>query len=400
MESNTIGSPGQEQSEPAATLISVRHLLNYLQRVKDGRKRRGIRFPLEIILALFILGKLCGENKVYGIADWAQQRSTYLIEMLDLKLKRKRLPHHSTYRRVLSETINADELEQILGEYLAQLPQNGQEVVIVIDGKTVRGTITRDDPFGLHLLAAYLPGEGIVLMQMVVEKDKENEIVVAPKLLKCLDLRDKVVIGDAMHTQRQLSIQIVDAGGDFVWIVKDNQPQTRQAIEQLFAPEKSVPGLGCPPMDFGSAKTVGKQAGRLEERQITVSSLLKDYLDWPYVEQVFKLERRFTTLATGEVETEVQYGLTSLSAREASPDRLLGIIRSEWGIENGLHYRRDVTFQEDHTRMTDKQMGRVMAMINNLVISLVNIQGFANHAHARRVFNASPAKAIALICGL
>jgi predicted transposase YbfD/YdcC len=400
MESNTNNHTGQGSVQPAATIINVEHLLSYLQRVKDRRKRRGIRYPLEIILALFILAKLCGENKVYGIADWAQQRSEYLIETLELKLKRQRLPHHSTYRRILTDEINADELEGIVSEYLAQLPKRGQEVVIVIDGKTVRGTITRDDPFGLHLLAAYLPGEGIVLMQMVVEKDKENEIVVAPKLLKCLDLRDKVVIGDAMHTQRQLSIQIVDAGGDFVWIVKDNQPQTRQAIEQLFAPEKSVPGLGCPPMDFGSAKTVGKQAGRLEERQITVSSLLKDYLDWPYVEQVFKLERRFTTLATGEVETEVQYGLTSLSAREANPERLLGIVRSEWGIENGLHYRRDVTFQEDHTRMTNQQMGRVMAMINNLVISLVNIQGFANHAHARRVFNASPAKALALICGL
>ena len=79
-------------------------------------------------------------------------------------------------------------------------------------------------------------------MQMVVEKDKENEIVVAPKLLKCLDLRNKVVMGDAMHTQRQLSIQIVRPGGDFVWIVKDNQANTRQAIEQLFAPEKSIPG--------------------------------------------------------------------------------------------------------------------------------------------------------------
>jgi predicted transposase YbfD/YdcC len=353
-----------------------------------------------MILALFILGKLCGENKVYGIADWVQQRSAYLIETLDLKLKRQCLPHHSTYRRVLTEEIDADELDQILSEYLAQLPQNGQEVVIAIDGKTVRGTITREDPFGLHLLAAYLPGEGIVLMQMVVEKDKENEIVVAPKLLKCLDLRNKVVIGDAMHTQRQVSIQIVEAGGDFVWIVKDNQAKTRQAIEQLFAPEKPVPGLGCPPMDFHSAKTIGKQAGRIEERQLIVSSLLKDYLDWPYQEQVFKLERRFTTLATGEVECEVHYGLTSLSALEASPKRLLEIVRSEWGIESSLHYRRDVTFQEDQTRMTDKNMGRVMAMINNLVISLLNWQGFYNHAHARRVFNASPAKALALIRGL
>jgi predicted transposase YbfD/YdcC len=400
MESNTNGNMGQEQAQSTAKIIHIGHLLSYLMRVNDGRKRRGLRYRLEIILALFILAKLCGENKVYGIADWVQQRSEYLIETLDLKLKRQRLPHHSTYRRILTDEINADELEIIVSEYLAQLPKRGQEVVIVIDGKTVRGTITREDPFGLHLLAAYMPGEGIVLIQMVVEKDKENEIVVAPKLLKCLDLRNKVVIADAMHTQRQISVQIVEAGGDFVWIVKDNQANTRQAIEQLFAPEKPVPGLGCPPMDFRSAQTVEKQAGRIEERRITVSSLLNDYLDWPYLGQVFKLERRFTSLATGEIESEVRYGLTSLTAQKASPKQLLSIVRSEWGIENGLHYRRDVTFQEDQTRMTNKNMGRVMTTINNLVISMLNSQGFNNHAQARRVFNASPGKALALICGL
>jgi len=400
MESSTNCNKGQAEAQPSAKIINVEHLLSYLQRVKDGRKRRGKRYQIEVILALFILAKLCGENKVYGIADWVQQRSEYLIETMGLKLKRKRLPHHSTYRRILTDEINGDELEVIMDEYLAQLPKNGQDVVIVIDGKTVRGTITAEDPFGLHLLAAYLPGEGIVLMQMMVEKDKENEIVVAPKLLKCLDLRGKVVIGDAMHTQRAVSAQIVESGGDFVWIVKDNQAHTRQAIEQLFAPEQPIPGLGCPPMDFQSTRTVEKQAGRIEERLITVSSLLNDYLDWPHLGQVFKLERRFTTLATRQVETEIQYGLTSLTAQQASPKRLLSIVRSEWGIENGLHYRRDVTFQEDQTRITNKAMGRAMAIINNLVIGLINSQGFDNHAHARRVFNAAPAKALALIGGL
>jgi len=395
MEFSTEGSQ-TEQAE--GKIIDVRHLMAYLAKVKDGRKRRGMRYRLEIILVLFILAKLCGQNKIYGIADWLQQQSEYLIRAL--KLKYKRLPHHSTYRRVLAEEIDGDELERVVGDYLSQLPRKGQDTVIVIDGKTVRGTITLEDPFGLHLLAAYLPGEGIVLMQMVVEKDKENEIVVAPRLLECLDLRQKVVIGDAMHTQRQLSIQIVAAGGDFVWMVKDNQANTRKAIEQLFAPEQPRPGFGCPPMDFRSAKTTEKQAGRLEERTLTVSSLLNDYLDWPHLAQVFKLERRFTCLATGVVETEVQYGLTSLTAQKADPKRLLKIVRSEWGIENGLHYRRDVTFQEDQTRMTVKRGARVMATINNLVISLINSQGISNHAHARRVFNACPAKALALISGL
>jgi predicted transposase YbfD/YdcC len=396
MESTIKEEPVLEPGRSEAQIINVGDLLSYLKRIKDGRKRRGIRYGLTTILVIFILAKLCGQNKIYGIADWAKQRSTYLTTAL--KLKWKRLPHHSTYRRVLTEEVDEDELEQIMGEYLSQLPKKGQDVVLVIDGKTVRGTITREDPFGLHLLAAYLPGEGIVLLQMVVEKDKENEIVVAPKLLASLDLRNKVVTGDAMHTQRQLSIQIVAAGGDFVWIVKDNQPETRQAIELLFAPEPPpLPGSGRLPKDFRSAKTVEKQVGRLEERSITTSSLLNEYLDWPHLGQVFRLERRTTCLATGRVECEVQYGLTSLSAQAASPERLLGVVRSEWGIESGLHYRRDVTFQEDQTRMTQKPMGRVMAIINNLVIGLLNNQGYDNHAHARRVFDAFPDQALALI---
>lgn len=398
MESSTKEPQANPTEQPEVKIINLHHLLSYLRQVKDGRKRRGKRYSLEVILVLFILAKLCGQNKIYGIADWAQQQSAYLIGALGLKYKR--LPHHSTYRRVLTDEVEGDDLERMMAEYLSQLPRHGRDIVIAIDGKTVRGTISAEDPFGLHLLAAYLPGEGIVLMQMVVEKDKENEIVVAPKLLECLDLRDKVVIGDAMHTQRQLSIQIVAAEGDFVWIVKDNQANTRKAIEQLFAPEKPRPGFGCPAMDFRSAKTTDKQAGRIEERTLTVSSLLNDYLDWPHLSQVFKLERRFTYLSTGMVETEIQYGLTSLTPQEADPKRLLTIVRSEWGIENGLHYRRDVTFQEDQTRMTQKAMGRVMAIINNLVISLINHQGYTNHAHARRIFNACPAKALSLLCGL
>ena len=260
MECNTKEETKKEQTLEAK-IINVGDLYSYLLRVKDGRKRRGIRYGLRTILIVFILAKLCGQNKIYGIAEWAQQRNEYLSAVL--QLKRKRLPHHSTYRRILADYINAEELEQIVGEYLSQLPRKGMDVVVAIDGKTVRGTITQEDPFGLHLLAAYLPGEGIVLMQMAVEKAKENEIVVAPKLLECLDLRNKVVTGDAMHTQRKLSMQIVAAGGDFVWIVKDNQPETRQAIELLFSPEPApIPGSGCPPKDFRSTKTVDKQAGR------------------------------------------------------------------------------------------------------------------------------------------
>ena len=128
MEFNT--GHGQENPAEQVTggIIEIGHLLDYLRGVKDGRKRRGIRYRLEVILALFIMAKLCGENKVYGIADWVQLRSEYLIQVLDLKLKRKRLPHHSTYRRILTDEISADDLEVIFSQYLAQLPRRGQQV--------------------------------------------------------------------------------------------------------------------------------------------------------------------------------------------------------------------------------------------------------------------------------
>ncbi len=75
---------------------------------------------------------------------------------------------------------------------------------------------------------------------------------------------------------------------------------------------------------------------------------------------------------------------------------MLKLVRSEWGIENKLHFRRDVTFLEDKIRMTCKTIAGSMAIINNLVIALFNKQGFSNHAQARRIFSAKPASALAL----
>lgn len=397
MESNTFSPLTQLPEDAPGFVFDLSSLYAFFHQFPDFRKKRGIRYRLAHLLVLLTLAKFCGQDTPYAIADWVQARQAWLCQALHLQ--HARLPHHTTYRRVLDKLGEAETFEQLLHDFLTHLPQVGQSVVVVIDGKTLRGTISPQDPLGVHLLAAYLPGEGVVLLQMRVEKDKENEIVVAPELLAGLDLHGKVVLADAMHTQRDLSAQIVEAGGAYLWMAKDNQPTTRQAIEQLFAPEKAIPGLGCPPRDFWGVKTVDKGHGRLEERTLTLSSELNDYLDWPYLGQVFKLERRFTELSSGAVHHEVQYGFTSLTREEAGPQRMQELVRSEWGIENGLHYRRDVTFHEDRTRMSTK-VGRAMAAINNLVASLLALQGYHNYAQARRYFDARPNEALAILCGL
>jgi len=130
--------------------------------------------------------------------------------------------------------------------------------------------------------------------------------------------------------------------------------------------------------------TVDKAHGRLEVRRIWTSTELNGYLGFPYVAQVFVIQRDATNLLTGEFRTETVYGLTSLSREKASPARLLGLNRGHWAIENGLPWVRDWAFDEDRCRIRRGAGARVMASLRNLVISLLRLAGAPNIAAALR----------------
>jgi predicted transposase YbfD/YdcC len=380
--------------DPDSFVFDLGSLYDRLATLTDSRQPRGKRYALVTLLVFIVLAKLAGQDRLFGISEWVKERKEYLAEAFHLKAIRA--PHLCTYSRILGDVIQVEELEQLVREFFAESPQAGQSVVIALDGKTLRGTIRAGHTQGLHLLAAYLPAEGWVLMQMNVGS-KENEVSAAPRLLKCLDLRGKIVTGDAMHAQRELSAQIVEAGGDYGWSVKDNQLELRQDIETLFQPEATVKGFSPGTKDFRSKETVEKGHGRIERRKLTVSQELKGYLDWPGAEQVFKLERHFVRVADGHISDQTVYGITSLGATEANPVRLLQLVRSHWGIENGLHYRRDETLREDWCHLRRGQCGRLMATINNLVLGLLLTCGVKNVPQARRHYDAHHDEALELI---
>jgi predicted transposase YbfD/YdcC len=155
--------------------------------------------------------------------------------------------------------------------------------------------------------------------------------------------------------------------------------------------------MGCPPKDFQSATLVSKGHGRLEVRTLTTSSQLNDFLDWPFLQQVFQLQRSITISKTGKTRKETVYGITSLSAELASPAQLLEMLRSYWQIENRLHYPRDVTLHEDQTRFKKHSAAHNMAILNNLVLSLIAKSDFPFVPSARRFFAAHPDQALALL---
>jgi predicted transposase YbfD/YdcC len=378
-------------------VIDLGSLYADLARLHDKRHARGLRHALVTVLVYIVLAKLAGQDRVYGISQWAKHRQQALAEAFGLT--RINAPSVNTYRRVLGAAIDIEEFEQVVRDFFQALPNAGHSIVIALDGKALRGTIPTGQTHGRHLLAAYLPAEGWVLYQVEVV-NKENEISAAPRVLKCLDLRGKVVTGDAMFAQRDLSQQIVDAGGDYVWTVKDNQSTLRQDIALLFQPEQPVKGFGTALKDFRTAQTVNKGHGREERRRLTASAELREYLNWPSAAQVFQLERQIKRTADGKSSTEVVYGITSLPPDRASPARLLELNRSHWGIENGLHYRRDETLREDWCHLKRGQAPRAMAILNNLIVGLVLHLGWTNLPEARRYFDAYPAEARRIVMRL
>jgi len=376
-------------------IYDLKSLFAFLLRVTDPRHARGKQYPLELLLVLIILGKLCGENTPTGIADWVAYRIDALVTMK--LLPSNKAPCHMTYRRVLQLIVSPEELERLLSEYHQSCLKRGTELVFSLDGKTVKGTIPSGETRGTHLLSLYVPGQGLVLMEAKVDQ-KENEIVVAPEILKQVSLAGVIVIADAMHTQRGTSQQVLQAGGDYVWMAKGNQARTLWAIQKLFVPEAYNVKNGAPlSKSICTAETVNKGHGRREKRTLWASTELNDYLDWPGVAQVFRIERVIWHEKHHGYTRQVVYGLTSLSRERASPKKLLALVRQYWKIETGLHYRRDVTLKEDATRLTLGNAGHTMAILNNAVVGLCLQNGYQNLAQARRIFNANPELAFNLL---
>ncbi len=365
--------------------FDIQELMTKFEDVNDQRKAQGIRYKLPCLLAMILLARLAGETKPSGIADWLKLRKGQLVTLFNLK--HAQVPSLNTIRRTLAETIVAQEWQKVVVHYLHDRYGGDESEQIVLDGKTMRGTIPKGEKAGVHLLSAYLPEGGVVQDQIEVES-KENELTAAPRLLANLNLKGKVVSGDAMFTQRKLSVQVRAQGGDYLWFIKDNQPTLLADVQQFFQPPRKAKGWHMPLMAYHEATSVDKGHGRIEQRRIRVAYDETEFLNWPNAKLVFMLERKVTQMATGLTSVETAYGISSLAPHPTMAQQLLNLARAHWGIENGLHYRRDVTLNEDATRMKSATQAEAVAVFNNFIVGLAQKLGFSNLAYALRHFNA------------
>jgi predicted transposase YbfD/YdcC len=360
-------------------------LVSSFEKLTDLRFKRGIRYQLKPVLILLFLSKLGGADTPAEIADWVNFRFAFLKQLLGLDWQRS--PHEVTWERILGKGLKACEVEMVFGQYLRQMSAE-ETRLLNLDGKVVCGVKLAETGQQLHLLALQDSAENLTVEQTALKKG-ENEISAAKRLLENAALENKIVSGDAIFAQTELAAKVVEKGGEYLWKLRANQGRMYQMAKEHFEQQADkYPG---------KARSLDKGHGRIDEREILTSFRIAAEIEFPHLEQVFRIKRKSEAVKTGKRSEQTIYGITSLAVEEFGAKELLDLTRKHWHIENGLHYRRDVTFKEDKVRKKSINSGQIMATLNNLAIGVLRKTGWENLAKARRFYNAQIEKALKLI---
>jgi predicted transposase YbfD/YdcC len=405
--------------------------------VPDPRRPYGWRpdhapVPLAALLQATVAAVLCGARSLYAVAQWIRERAEDEPELLEaLGFPPGRSTCVATLRRVY-KALEVTAFEQAVGTWLRGTGVAPDDPV-ALDGKPLRGVHGHVEHGeyvpGLHLVAAYAHRAQAVLAQLRTA-GKGQELAAATQVLAQVPLAGRVVPGDALRTQREVCQQIVAAGGDYVFPVEENQPALRESLGRAFSPLAADRGGGAGAT--GPAAVVpgraGAGAGRVRRGdgagaqrepkrrhgrdEVRMLWALADPLvlrgagahgtvgaPWPHLRQVARLERRRAVYRRGQVHesAEVAYVITSLPPARAEARRLLGYIRGHWGIENRLHWVRDVTFDEDRPQVRTGAAPQLMAAARNLVLALLRRADHPNIAAALRTYAGRPANAVTLV---
>jgi predicted transposase YbfD/YdcC len=354
-------------------------LLAVLAKMADPRHRRGVRHRLVVILGLAVCAVLAGARSFTAIAEWAADADAGTLARLGVTGP---VPSESTFRRTL-QRLDADAFDELAGQWAAQRTAPGPKArrVIAVDGKTLRGSGHGDED-SRHLLAAFDHARGVVLGQVEVGA-KTNEIPLFSTLLDRIDIAGAVITADALHAQRDHATYLAGRGAGYLLIVKRNQPNLYGQLAAL--PRRDVP-VAYDKRERGH--------GRTERRTLKVTSV-KAGLAFPHAAQALQIVRRRTV--RGKRSRETCYAVTSLTVIQAGHARLAAIVRGHWGIEDRLHWVRDMAFDEDRSQVRTAAGPRIMASLRNLVIGILRLAGAASIAVALRYHARRPARPLQTI---
>ena len=373
----------EEERQHLLTQAHLHSLVEMLEAIPDPRGKHGLRYDLPFLLTCLIAALVCNCQSTEAVSQWCREHIDILQDLFGPRLFFT--PSGSLYRWVLPQ-ISAEAVEQVLAMWVKATSLASATDPLAVDGKTVRGarTAERDAP---HLLSCFTHQSQEVWAQLAVG-EKTNEIPEARKLLPTLPIGGRVCTFDALHSHRQLWRLLRSKHAYPLFVVKGNEPTLQADLATYFAD---------PHAQVLQAETLDRQRGRVERRAIQVSSEMDAYLQacWPGVTHVAQLTRTRTT--KDKTTVEVVYLIAILPSGSDGPQSLLALSRGHWGIENRLHYVRDVTKASDRSRIRTGHAPQLLAACRNLAITLIHRSGSSHIAASRRSFSYHPRTAFDLL---
>jgi predicted transposase YbfD/YdcC len=357
---------------PSRQHRAIAGLAERLATLPDPRDRRGRRHPFVCVLLVACSAVVTGAKSFGAIGQWARNAPQDALIRLGARAVSvfgvRIAPSTATIRRIIN-TVCPGGLADLLGCDPADAD------TLAVDGKSARGSRHGTTP-AAHLLAA-MTGTGQTVTQLRVP-DKTNEITCFADLLAPFDLTGVTVTADALHAQRDHARFLVeDKKAHYVLCVKKNRPALFEQLHSL--PWKEV-----------TAKFYDRTEGHGRRETRVVQVLTVEDLDFPHAAQAARITRHRASLKSGKRTRETVYVITDLTSRQASPQRLAKIARSQWIIENRLHFVRDVTFREDASKVHTGHGPQNMATLRSFAINQLRTAGHSNIAAGLREMSYEP----------
>jgi predicted transposase YbfD/YdcC len=329
-------------------------------RIKDPRRSHRRRHVLMDIIVIAICAVIAGADTWQEVAIFARERREWLQTFLELP---NGIASHDTFERVF-DRIDPVAFQSCFRGWVEALRGILPLEHVAIDGKSLRGS-RRGDLGALHLVSAWATAQHLHLGQVAVA-EKSNEITAIPKLLELIDVSGALVTIDAMGCQKEIAAKIRERGGDYVLVVKDNQPTLLAEIEACF---KRAFENDFAELRHSQHTTNDRGHGRLETRHYTVivdPPGLSHADQWDELRVIGMCYRERTV--GDKTSTEANYFIGS---RVASAKVYGRVLRGHWGIENIQHWHLDVSFREDSNRVSKRHGAENLAVLRRLGLCLL-----------------------------
>lgn len=335
----------------------MKGLLVVFEEVRDPRKENA-RHDLASILFIAVAATLCGEKTCVDFADFAEGRLEALREIVALP---HGAPSHDTFSRVF-RVLDPGELCVALERFVSAMREalglRGPRTV-AIDGKSLNGAYEKGKAC-LPALMVNLWDNETRLAIAAVRAPNRNEAGGALDALKSLVLKGATVTGDALYCRPDMAKACRDRKAHYAFKLKANNPALFKQVEVAFRKG----GARLPVYE-----TTDRKHGRSETRRasvIDVSHLASE--DWPGLASAIRVETQ-RTIDGRKPEARTRY---MISDRRFTPQKALELFRQHWGIENRLHWKLDVIFEEDSARSRKDHAPENLAVIRRIAHNILS----------------------------